>query len=83
MNNTTVTVQIAGREYSLTSANTPEHTQRVAALVDRKMRELMAGGIANRESAAVMAALTYAEELIRVQDDNTRLRRKLDEAAHG
>jgi len=47
------------------------------------MRELMASGIANREAAAVLAALTYADELIRAQDDNTRLRRKLDEATHG
>jgi len=78
----TVTVQIAGREFSLTSSDSPESVQRMAALVDRKMRELMAGGIANRESAAVLAALTYAQELIRAQDDNTRLRRKLDEAAH-
>ena len=31
---------------------------------------------------AVLAALTYAESLIRAQDENTRLRRKLDEAAH-
>ncbi len=82
MSSITLSVQIAGRDYTLSSAGSPEHTQRVAALVDRKMRELMAGGVANRESAAVLAALTYAEELIRAQDDNTRLRRKLDEACH-
>ena len=83
MDNISVSVQIAGRDYTLSSAGSSEQTQRIAALVDRKMRELMAGGIANRESAAVLAALTFAEELIRAQDDNTRLRRKLDEAAHG
>ena len=75
-----VTVQIAGRELNLNSTDSPEAVQRMAALVDRKMRELMAGGIANRETAAMMAAMTYASELIRAQDDNTRLRRKLDEA---
>ena len=79
----TVTVTIAGREFSLNSTDSPESVQRTAALVDRKMRELMAGGIANREAAAVLAALTYVDELIRAQDDNTRLRRKLDEATHG
>ena len=42
----------------------------------------MASGISSRESAAIMAALTYAQEVIRAEDDNTRLRRKLDEAAH-
>lgn len=83
MNVNTVTVQIAAREYSLNSTDSPEHVQRTAALVDRRMRELMAGGVANRESAAVLAALTYADELIRAQDDNAFLRRKLDEAGRG
>lgn len=82
MDHTTLSVQIAGREYTLTGVDSPEHTQRVAAFVDRKMRELMAGGIANREAAAIMAALTLADELINVQDDNTRLRRKLDDSTH-
>ena len=82
MENVTVNVQIAGVEYTLTSAGSREQTQRIAAMVDRKMRELMASGISSRESAAVMAALTYAQEVIRAEDDNTRLRRKLDEAAH-
>ena len=72
-----VTVQIAGKEYSLTSTDSPERVQRMAALVDRKMRELMSGGIANRESAAVLASLTYVDELLRAQDDNTR------ESTHG
>ena len=83
MEHTTLSVKIAGRDYTLTSADSPEHTQRVASLVDRKMRELMAAGIINREAAAVMAALTLAAELIKSQDDNTRLRRKLDESTHG
>ena len=73
MEHTTLSVQIAGRDYTLTSADSPEHTQRVASLV----------GIINREAAAVMAALTLADELIKSQDDNTRLRRKLDESTHG
>ena len=45
MEHTTLSVQIAGRDYTLTSADSPEHTQRVASLVDRKMRELMAAGV--------------------------------------
>lgn len=83
MDNNTLSVQIAGRDYTLTGVESPEHTQRIVALVDRKMRELMAGGMINRESAAVMAALTLADELVKSQDDNTRLRRRLDEGAHG
>ncbi|MBQ7455953.1 MAG: cell division protein ZapA [Clostridia bacterium] len=81
MDTISVSVQIAGRDYTLSSSGSAEQTQRVAALVDRKMRELMASGVAGRESAAVLAALTYAEALIQSEDDNARLRRRLDEAA--
>ena len=83
MEHTTLSVQIAGRDYTLTSADSPVHTQRVASLVVRALRELMAVGIINQETEAVMAALTLADELIKSQDDNTRLRRKLDESTHG
>ena len=41
----TVTVTIAGREFSLNSTDSPESVQRTAALVDRKMREAAAAGI--------------------------------------
>ncbi len=78
MSNDTVTVSIAGREYSLTAPEGASHTQRIAALVDRKMREAAAAGMVNRETAAVIAALSFAEELILSQDENTRLRRQLD-----
>ena len=82
MDHITVSVQIAGRDYNLTSADSAAHTQRVAAFVDRKMREIMACGLKNRETAAVMAALMIADDLLKSQDDNTRLRRKLDECTH-
>lgn len=82
MSSITLSVHIAGRDYTLTSGGSAEQAQRVATLVDRKMRELMAGGVSNRETAAVLAALTYAEELLRAEDDNTRLRRRLDVQPH-
>ena len=56
MEHTTLSVQIAGRDYTLTSADSPEHTQRVASLVDRKMRELMAAGIILYEIQSQRAA---------------------------
>ena len=37
-------------------------------------------GFLNRESAAVIAGLTVADELLTAQDDNTRLRRELMQA---
>lgn len=79
METNSVTVQILGRDYRLRSNTPPEQTQRAAAYVDRKMRELNASGLTSREAVSVMAALQLADELLKAQDENTRLRRKLDE----
>ena len=79
MENNTVTVQILGRDYRLKSNNEPEQMQRAAAYLDRKMRELNASGLTSREAVSVMAALQIADELLVAQNENTRLRRKLEE----
>ncbi len=74
------TLRIAGRDYTLTSADSPEHVKRVAVYVDRKIAETGSSGFVNRESAAVIAGLSMADELLTAQDDNTRLRRELMQA---
>lgn len=71
------TLRIAGRDYTVTSADAPERVRRVAVYIDRKIAETGASGFVNRESAAVIAGLTVADELLTAQDDNTRLRREL------
>lgn len=76
----TYTLRIAGRDYTLTSADAPEHVRRVAVYVDRKIAETGSSGFVNRETAAVIAGLSMADELLTVQDDNTRLRRELMQA---
>ena len=74
------TLRIAGRDYTITSADAPEHVRRVAVYIDRKIAETASAGFVNRESAAVIAGMTVADELLTAQDDNTRLRRELLEA---
>ncbi len=76
----TYTLRIAGRDYTLTSGDAPEHVRRVAVYVDRKIAETQSSGFVNRESAAVIAGLSIADELLTAQDDNTRLRRELMQA---
>ena len=76
----TYTLRIAGRDYTTTSGDAPEHVRRVAVYVDRKIAETQSSGFVNRESAAVIAALSIADELLTAQDDNTRLRRELMQA---
>ena len=74
------TLRIAGRDYTITSSDAPEHVRRVAVYIDRKIAETASAGFVNRESAAVIAGMTVADELLTAQDDNTRLRRELLEA---
>ena len=74
------TLRIAGRDYTLKSTDSPEHVRRVAVYVDRKIAETGSSGFVNRETAAVIAGLSMAEELLTAQDDNTRLRRELMQA---
>ena len=74
------TLRIAGRDYTLKSTDSPEHVRRVAVYVDRKIAETGSSGFVNRETAAVIAGLSMADELLTAQDDNTRLRRELMQA---
>ena len=76
----TYTLRIAGRDYTLTSPDAPEHVSRVAVYLDGKLAEAASSGFVNRESAAVIAGLSIADELLTAQDDNTRLRRELLQA---
>ena len=79
-NDRNYTLRIAGRDYTLTSSDAPEHVSRVAVYLDRKLAEAASSGFVNRESAAVIAGLSIADELLTAQDDNTRLRRELLQA---
>ena len=71
------TLKIAGRAYTVRSADAQEHVFRVAVYTDRKISETLRSGFVNREDAAIISALSIADELFRAQDDNTRLRREL------
>ncbi len=71
------TLRIAGRDYTITSSDAPEHVRRVAVYIDRKIAETASTGFVNRENAAVIAGMMVADELLTAQDDNTRLRREL------
>ena len=77
---TAYTLRINGRDYTLTSSDAPEHVSRVAVYLDRKLAEAASSGFVNRESAAVIAGMAVADELLTAQDDNTRLRRELMQA---
>ncbi len=70
------TVNVAGREYTLVSSDPPEYMQRVAAYADRKLRESSLSARLPRQQADALAAVNLADELMKAQDENTRLRRE-------
>ena len=72
------TLRVAGKEYALASTDSPEHLARVASYVDRRIMETAFATRQNKESAAVLVSLNMADELMKAQDENARLRRELN-----
>ena len=73
-----ITVSVAGKPYTLVSSDPPEYVKRVAAYVDRKLRETAA--VTNLPSAqtAVLTCFNLADELMKAQDENRQLRRTME-----
>ena len=75
-----VTIRVAGKDYNMTSSDSEAYVRRVAAYVDRKISELTLATRLPAADAAVLAAITLADDVFKAQDENTRLRRELDQA---
>ena len=80
-----VTMRICGEEYTLVAEESSAYMEKVGALVDKKMSELMDTAHMGRGDAAVLAAVNIADELYKAQESAENLRRQLktylDEAA--
>lgn len=62
----TVTVSIYGESYTLRAGDDPEHAREAARYVDKKMREIAAGGkVIDTRKVAIMTALIIADEFLR------------------
>jgi cell division protein ZapA len=67
-------VEIFGQTYSLRADTDDEQVRRVAALVDRKMREVAAGSRSvSTMNIAVLAALDLASEVLQSQTEMERI----------
>ena len=71
------TVMVAGREYTLVSSDSPDYVRRVAAYTDRRLRETALASRLPGAQAAALTALNLADELIKAQEENRRLRQRL------
>ena len=80
MEKQTVTVNVAGKSYTLVSSDPPEYVRRIADYVDRKLRETAA--VTNLPSAqtAVLTCFHLTDELMKAQDENRVLRRQMEQA---
>ena len=72
-----VTMTICGQDYTLVADENAAYMEKVGALVDEKMQELMNGGHFSRSDAAVLAAINLADELFKQQEGSENLRRQL------
>ena len=80
-----ITLSICGEDYTLVAEESTAYMEQVAALVDKKMKEVIAGVKVGRNDAAVLAAVNLADELLKNEQSAENLRRQvksyLDEAA--
>ena len=72
-----ITVSICGTDYTFTAEESPSYMQKVAALVDTRMDEILKSGRINRVDAAVLAAANIADELLKEQTASENLRNQL------
>ena len=79
-----ITVSICGDEYTFVAEESTAYMEQVAALVDKKMSEILTGAQVGRSDAAVLAAVNLADELLKSEQTAENLRRQvkgyLDEA---
>lgn len=74
-----MTVTVAGKPYTLVSEDPPEYVKRVADYVDRTLSETAAATRLPSAQASVLACFRLAEELLKTQDENRELQRRMEE----
>ena len=69
-----VTVRIAGEEHTIRASAEPGYTRRCAKHVDDRIREIRRqAGLIEGHKAAILAALSIADECFRAQEELDRL----------
>ena len=72
---TSVTVRIAGEEHTIRASAEPEYTRKCAQMVDDRIHEIrVAAGLIEGHKAAILAALSIADECLQARDELERAR---------
>lgn len=76
------TVQVAGKSYQLAGPEEPAYFLGLAEMTDRRIDEiLLQNPRLDKEGAAVAAALSLADELVKSRQETSLLRQQLEETA--
>jgi len=74
-----VTVRIAGEEHTIRANAEPAYTRKCAALVDERIREIRSkSGLIESHKAAILAALSIADEYFQAVDEAERIRKDVE-----
>jgi cell division protein ZapA (FtsZ GTPase activity inhibitor) len=77
-----VTVRIAGEEHTIRANAEPAYTRKCAELVDERIHQIrVQAGLIEGHKAAILAALSIADECFQAQEELERVRRELADRA--
>lgn len=80
---TSVTVRIAGEEHTIRASAEPSYTKKCAQLVDDRIHQIrLQAGLIEGHKAAILAALSIADECFQAQEELERVRRELSGRVH-
>ncbi len=72
---TSVTVRIAGEEHTIRASAEPSYTRKCAKLVDDRIHQIrLQAGLIEGHKAAILAALSIADECFQAQEELARMR---------
>lgn len=75
---TSVTVRIAGEEHTIRASAEPSYTRKCAKLVDDRIHQIrLQAGLIEGRKAAILAALSIADECFQAQEELERVRQDL------
>jgi len=75
---TSVTVRIAGEEHTIRASAEPVYTRKCAQLVDDRIHQIrLQAGLIEGHKAAILAALSIADECFQAQEELEKVRREL------
>jgi len=79
---TSVTVRIAGEEHTIRASAEPSYTRKCAEMVDERIHQIrLQAGLIEGHKAAILAALSIADECLQAREELERVRHDVSDRA--